>query len=181
MKCYQGFYFPTNKEKYIGNVNNIVYRSRLELHFFNYFDKKKEILKWGSEEITIKYYYSIDKKFHRYFPDLIIHYKNSKNEIKKAIIEIKTSKEVGETLYFLFNKKSSNKEKSIILIEKILKIKDYEIYPLLKEYKQPKRKTKKYINHLNTIIKNVDKWNYAFEFCSKNNFEFYVFTEKDLR
>jgi len=172
---------PTNKNKYIGDTNNIIYRSNLELNFFHYFDKKQEILEWGSEELNIKYFYSVDNQFHRYYPDIILKYKNKKNEIKKAIIEIKCFKEVVDTVYYLLNKKSFNKKNSIDLIKKILKINENEIAPLLKKYKKPKRITKKHMEYLNGVMKNIDKWIYALEFCEKNKLEFYIFTEIDLK
>lgn len=172
-------YIPTNKDKYIGDVNKIIYRSKIELHFFNFFDRRKEILKWGSEEIKIPYLYSVDKQYHTYYPDIIIQYKNKKNEVKKTIIEIKCYKELSETVYFLLNKKSINKNSTVKFIKEILKINEIPS-SLLTEYKKPKKMTKKHIGHLNGIMKNIDKWIYASEYCKKNNMEFYVFTEKDL-
>jgi hypothetical protein len=180
MKYNQGYFIPKFPEKYVGDVNNIIYRSGLEARFFSHFDKKKEILKWGSEEISVKYFYSIDKQYHRYFPDLIIEYLNKKNEKRKAIIEIKSSNDVINTIYHLFNLKSFKKEKSLQLIKESLKIDEKGIAGLLKEYRKPKKITKKYVEYLNGIMKNIDKWLYALEFCKKNDLEFYVFTEKDL-
>ena len=68
-KCHTGLYKPINPEKYQGNVDNIVYRSGLELKFFKYLDLNKNILKWGSEIIVVMYK-GLDGKTHRYFPDL---------------------------------------------------------------------------------------------------------------
>lgn len=172
---------PTNKQKYVGDVNNIIYRSNLELNFFHYFDKKKAILEWGSEELNIKYLYSVDQQYHQYYPDIILKYKNKKNEIKKAIVEIKCLKELIDTIYHLLNKKSFNKKNSINLLKKILKIDENEISQLLKKYQKPKRITKKYMEYLNGVMKNIDKWIYCLEFCEKNNLEFYVFTEIDIK
>lgn len=51
--------------------------------------------------------------------------------------------------------------------------------------KQPKRLTKKaqenYIKAFETFQINTSKWNSAREFCSKNNLEFIILTEKELQ
>ena len=91
-KSYKGLYRPTNPKKYVGNANQIVYRSLLERRFMRYCDLNDDIINWASEELPISYWSPIDKKWHRYFPDFII--KTSKN--KKFIIEIKPSRQVGK-------------------------------------------------------------------------------------
>ena len=48
------------------------------------------IINWASEELPIRYYNPIDKKYHRYFPDFIL--KTDKN--KKMLIEIKPSRQL---------------------------------------------------------------------------------------
>lgn len=85
----QGFFKPLNPEKYVGNVNNIVYRSSWELKVFSLFDKHPDVLKWGSEEIIIKYYNPHDQTYHRYFPDIIALMKDKDGKVKKYLIEIK--------------------------------------------------------------------------------------------
>lgn len=52
------------------------------------FDLNDNIIKWGSEEIVIPYFWENDGKHHRYFTDFIIVFK-SKTGIKKALIEVK--------------------------------------------------------------------------------------------
>ena len=53
---YKGKYTPENPNKYMGNVNNIVYRSMWERRCMKYFDGNASILKWSSEELAIPYY-----------------------------------------------------------------------------------------------------------------------------
>jgi hypothetical protein len=89
MKYYQGRWTPKNPQKYVGDANNIIYRSGWELRVFKWMDETSDILNWGSEEVVIPYISPLDQQLHRYFPDLIVKYKNSKNEIKKALVEIK--------------------------------------------------------------------------------------------
>ena len=89
-KSYKGLYRPTYPRKYVGNPNMIVYRSLLERRFMHYCDQNPDVLVWASEELPIRYYNPLDKKFHRYFPDFII--KTTKN--KKYMIEIKPSRQI---------------------------------------------------------------------------------------
>lgn len=84
-KSYKGLYKPTNPKKYVGNPNQIVYRSLLERRFMRYCDLNSDIEYWASEELPIRYYNPLDKKYHRYFPDFII--KTINND--KFVIEIK--------------------------------------------------------------------------------------------
>jgi hypothetical protein len=88
-KSYKGIYRPTKPEKYVGDVNKIVYRSLLERKFMLQCDSNPDIINWASEELAIKYYNPIDKKYHKYFPDFIV--KTSKGT--KIIIEIKPSRQ----------------------------------------------------------------------------------------
>ena len=89
-KSYRGLYRPTNPKKYVGNTKQIVYRSLLERRFMRYCDLNEDILYWASEELPVRYYNPLDKKYHRYFPDFIV--KTVNNE--KYMIEIKPSRQV---------------------------------------------------------------------------------------
>ena len=88
-KSYRGLYRPTNPKKYVGNTNQIVYRSLLERRFMRYCDLNTDILYWASEELAVRYYSPLDKKYHRYFPDFIV--KTINND--KYMIEIKPSRQ----------------------------------------------------------------------------------------
>lgn len=89
VKYHQGFFTPKNPQKYIGNVNNIVYRSSYERKIFQWLDMSPKILKWNSEECVINYLNKIDGRVHRYFVDLYFECKNNKGETKKILAEIK--------------------------------------------------------------------------------------------
>ncbi len=52
-------------------------------------DSNPNVLEWGSESVIIPYFCSLDKKYHKYFPDFIIKFK----EIGTYIIEIKPKKQ----------------------------------------------------------------------------------------
>lgn len=88
----QGFYNPQNPEKYIGDINNIVYRSSWELRTFKWCDSSENILEWASEPFPIKYFDYSTNKIRRYFPDLFLKIK-TRQGIKSFIVEIKPEKQ----------------------------------------------------------------------------------------
>ena len=92
---YKGIFKPTFPEKYIGNSNNIVYRSLWELKFMKYCDTNEPIEKWSSEEIWIPYRSPLDNRVHKYFPDFYIKYKDTNGNIKESLVEIKPKRQVN--------------------------------------------------------------------------------------
>lgn len=82
---YKGKFKPKNKEKYVGDVNNIIYRSLWERNVFRWMDEQSFVKKWNSEEVVIPYICETDNKFHRYFIDVWF----TTAEGKTFIIEIK--------------------------------------------------------------------------------------------
>jgi len=101
-KTYKGRYLPKNPEKYIGNPQNIIYRSNWEQRLFYRLDNDPGVAKWASEEFSIPYLSPIDNKIHRYFPDVYVENVNG----EKFVIEIKPSKETK-----LPEKKASNSKR----------------------------------------------------------------------
>lgn len=93
----RGRFKPKNPEKYVGNVNRVMFRSSWELRFMMWLDQNPAILRWGSEELAIPYISPLDMKPHRYFPDMIIMYKHKDGSIRKEIVEIKPYKETVMT------------------------------------------------------------------------------------
>jgi 23S rRNA-/tRNA-specific pseudouridylate synthase len=88
--AYSGRYIVENKKKYAGDPNNVIYRSLWERDVFKWLDRNPKVKKWSSEEIVIPYYYDIDKKYHRYFPDIKIVF-----EDRTILVEIKPAKETA--------------------------------------------------------------------------------------
>ena len=88
-KYHQGRFHPQNPQKYKGDVNNIIYRSSWELKFMQWCDRNENIMEYGSEEFWIPYVSPVDNRVHRYFPDFIIKVKESNEEIKTYVIEVK--------------------------------------------------------------------------------------------
>ena len=84
----QGIFKPIHPEKYIGNVNNIMYRSGLEKKYMLYFDNNTNVLNWSSEEVVIPYT-QVDGTRHRYFVDFFVKVKTKDGTIKQFLVEIK--------------------------------------------------------------------------------------------
>ena len=89
MAPYQGYFKPKNPHKYKGDPTNIIYRSSWELKLMRFLDERKDIIKWGSEEIIIPYRSPIDGRVHRYFPDFIVTKINKDGIQETALIEVK--------------------------------------------------------------------------------------------
>ena len=91
--AYQGIFRPKNPKKYIGDSNNIVYRSSWECRVMNWFDQNEDIISWASEELIVPYKSPIDNRFHRYFPDFIVKVKTRDGTVKTLMIEVKPKKQ----------------------------------------------------------------------------------------
>lgn len=160
-KILKGFYRPKNKEKYKGRVDNIVFRSSLELQFMRYCDLNPAILEWSSEEIVIPYISPKDKKIHRYYVDFWIKYISEENETDKNGIVILEN-----------NKPKKKIKKALIEIKSADEI---------KPPKQPARITDTYKRKIATWLINMAKWQAAKNFATKYNMEFKIITEKQLK
>lgn len=89
MAAMQGVYKPKNKEKYKGDVNNIVYRSSWELTYLRRLDTDDNVLEYSSEEVIIPYRCPIHPtKVRRYFVDFWVRRK-TKDGVVEELIEIK--------------------------------------------------------------------------------------------
>ena len=92
-KYIQGYFRPIHPEKYIGNPQNIVYRSSWELRFMKWCDESTNVIQYGSEEFFIPYRSPVDNKIRRYFPDFLIKIQEQSGEIKTYLIEIKPQRQ----------------------------------------------------------------------------------------
>lgn len=93
MNTLKGRFIPKNPQKYRGNPNKIIYRSSWELRFMRWCDNHPDVLKWASEELSIRYISPIDRKYHRYFPDFLIQKKTANGSVQTVLIEIKPAKQ----------------------------------------------------------------------------------------
>jgi len=89
--AYSGKYKVKNISKYRGDPSKVVYRSSWEKACFNWCDQNPDIKYWSSEEVVVPYKYDVDKKYHRYFVDLMICYKDGRT----ILVEIKPDKETA--------------------------------------------------------------------------------------
>lgn len=93
----QGKYSPINPKKYKGNVNNIIFRSSLELVAFKFCDTNPAIVFWSSEETVIPYISPVDNRAHRYFMDLKVWTrKKDSPELQVTLIEIKPKDQIKQ-------------------------------------------------------------------------------------
>jgi len=86
---HKGIFTPKFPNKYVGNANNIVYRSSWELKFMHQLDQNEKVLSWASEELVIKYFDPVSNRIRRYFPDFLVRALTRTGEITVTIIEIK--------------------------------------------------------------------------------------------
>ena len=84
----RGKYQPKDKQKFLGGRAPI-YRSMWERRFMIYCDKSENIFEWDSESIHVPYISPKDDRWHNYYPDFYIKYKDKYDQIITAIIEIK--------------------------------------------------------------------------------------------
>ena len=89
----QGYFKPNHPEKYIGDVNKIVFRSSWELRFNQFMDNNPNVLKWASEPFAIQYIKPTDNKIHNYFPDYYVMFQKSNGSVEEELIEVKPKKQ----------------------------------------------------------------------------------------
>ncbi len=94
--AYKGRYKPKNPSKYDGDPTNIIYRSLLERRFMVYCDMNSTILKWSSEEVVVPYVSPVDNRWHRYFVDFWVQYRDSNGNLKSSLIEVKPFSQTKE-------------------------------------------------------------------------------------
>jgi hypothetical protein len=91
--AYSGRFTPKNPQKYVGDANNIIYRSSWECKVMSWLDRNDSIVSWASEELIIPYISPIDGRKHRYFPDFLVKIKTRDGLLKTMILEVKPKKQ----------------------------------------------------------------------------------------
>jgi|TARA_B110000495_G_C22395202_1_gene253289 hypothetical protein len=87
--AHKGKYKVQNRSKYVGAVDNVVYRSSWERRFMVYADTSVKVIKWNSEELVIPYVSPVDGKVHRYFPDFWMEVLEEGGNTRNIVIEVK--------------------------------------------------------------------------------------------
>lgn len=111
-KFRQGFYHPKNSDKLIG-IDVPVYRSGIELKFFQWLDNTDTVIRWSSEGITVPYYDRIKKKNRTYYVDNYVEIREGE-KIKKYLIELKDLRETIKP-----DRTNRKKKKSTLLAEQV--------------------------------------------------------------
>ena len=88
----QGYFIPKNPNKYVGEIDKIIYRSGWEYKFLKYCDENERIIKYSSEPVGIPYYNPISKKVCKYWVDVFITIKDSSGNLNNWLLEIKPEK-----------------------------------------------------------------------------------------
>jgi len=91
--AYSGLFRPKNPQKYVGDPNNIVYRSSWECRVMDWLDRNRDIISWASEELIVPYISPVDNRVHRYFPDFLVKVRNKEGQLKTLMIEVKPKKQ----------------------------------------------------------------------------------------
>ena len=104
--AYKTKYTLVNKQKYIGDVNNIICRSLWERHVCKFCDLNENVIKWSSEELIIPYHHPIKNKIANYIPDFLIQIKTNTG-LENWLIEVKPKKQT------ILKENSSKNEKII--------------------------------------------------------------------
>ena len=81
-----------NPEKYIGDRDNVIYRSLWERNVMKWLDTNPNIIEWGSEEMSINYEHPVRGGTARYFPDFI--FKHKDGSVK--VVEVKPFKKTKQ-------------------------------------------------------------------------------------
>lgn len=89
MKFHKGRYVLKNPDKYVGNKDNIVYRSSWEKVMMINLDNNPNVWKWTSEETVIPYISPLDNRRHKYYMDFTVFYKDKEGEVYTTLIEVK--------------------------------------------------------------------------------------------
>lgn len=90
-KYTQGVYNLINPKKYLGQPENIYFRSSWEYKLYFYMDNEPRVLKWNVEGTTIPYEMMVNDKWTtmRYHPDVYCEIQKTDGTITKNLIEIK--------------------------------------------------------------------------------------------
>lgn len=111
-KSYKGKFKPKNPGKYLGDPTNIIYRSLWEFRFMRWCDSNSAVLRWSSEEVAIKYWSPMDRKYRRYFPDFVLEAINNEGKKEVIMIEIKPFHQTKEPVLKGTKKRQINEIKT---------------------------------------------------------------------
>jgi hypothetical protein len=94
-----GKYKVLNKEKYLGDLENIIYRSSYERAFCVFCDEATNVLKWESEPFAIPYKSQVDGKVHNYFVDFYAKIIDATGVETQYLVEVKPKSRLVRPTY----------------------------------------------------------------------------------
>lgn len=77
------------RDKYIGDYNNIFYRSKWEKTFMDYLCQSNNVKRWNSEDLIVRYINTLDGRVHEYYVDFYVEIEKEDGTIAKYWIECK--------------------------------------------------------------------------------------------
>lgn len=102
----KGRYRPRHPEKYVGDINKIIYRSSWEESCMTFLDNNTRVIQWGSEIIAIPYRKPTTGRIHKYYPDFWVKYLDENDIVQQELLEVKPSKETRQPTTVGKNKKT---------------------------------------------------------------------------
>lgn len=162
----QGYFKPSNKEKYIGELADIIYRSSWELSFMQWCDRSPSVLRWSSEPISVPYLDPV----------------SNLNECKRLNLNPNSPINWKKRNYHVdfwveVDKGDSITEKWFIEIKPADKL----IKPTPPVSNAPLKEVRRFNLAAKEFLINEAKWKSMNEFAKKNNVKFFIFTEKTLQ
>jgi hypothetical protein len=89
----QGYFVPTNANKYIG-PSPVIYRSSWERKFMMWCDNNEKVLLWSSEPVEIEYISRQDNRTHKYYPDFYMKVIQEDGNLREFLVEIKPKQQL---------------------------------------------------------------------------------------
>ena len=114
-KTRQGYYKVTNKDKYVGDPDLVIFRSSWEFAFCRYCDFSPSVKRWSSEPVSIPYYDRVSKleecaklgldpnnpsnwEVKNYNTDFWYEVDNGRDKLEKIFVEIKPAKKLKKPI-----------------------------------------------------------------------------------
>ena len=90
-KYKNGIYSVINPNKYLGDINMVIFRSGWEYKLYRWLDMNDKVVKWNVEGITIPYQMEDNGKWKTlsYHPDCYAEVQKGDGTIDRLVIEIK--------------------------------------------------------------------------------------------
>ncbi len=159
----QGYFHVTNPEKYVGDPTQVIYRSSWEKKFCQWADNHPNIVKWGSENFSIKYFNPCSKlvngqyvgAINNYYVDFFITIKKE-DKLESWICEVKPKTQVPTT-------EQMNR-----------------LSKMINEGNKTDKKIKRYNHELKTLLVNRAKFLAAMKFAEERGMKFAVCDENFL-